>query len=42
MVSGGFLSWVRANDRETIDKLEAQSADLLNKNCKLFHADKRT
>jgi hypothetical protein len=29
MVKAGFLSWVRANDREIIDKLEAQSANLL-------------
>ncbi len=26
----GFLSWVRANDKEIIDKLELQSANLLN------------
>ncbi|HLG36597.1 MAG TPA: DUF47 family protein [Nitrososphaera sp.] len=29
MVKAGFLSWVRANDKEIIDKLEAQSANLV-------------
>lgn len=29
MVKAGFLSWVRANDKEIIDKLEAQSSNLL-------------
>lgn len=29
MVKAGFLSWVRANDKEIIDKLEMQSANLL-------------
>jgi predicted phosphate transport protein (TIGR00153 family) len=28
-VKAGFLSWVRANDKEIIDKLEMQSANLL-------------
>src|SRR6058998_613005 len=28
-MKAGFLSWVRANDREIIDKLEMQSANLL-------------
>jgi predicted phosphate transport protein (TIGR00153 family) len=28
-VKAGFLSWVRANDREIIDKLQMQSANLL-------------
>jgi predicted phosphate transport protein (TIGR00153 family) len=29
MVKVGFLSWVRSNDKEIIDKLEAQSANLV-------------
>jgi predicted phosphate transport protein (TIGR00153 family) len=29
MVKAGFLSWVRSNDKEIIDKLEAQSANLV-------------
>ncbi len=29
MGKAGFLSWVRSNDKEIIDKLEAQSANLL-------------
>src|SRR2546425_1105433 len=28
-MKAGFLSWVRANDKEIIDKLEMQSANLL-------------
>jgi len=28
-MKGGFLTWVRSNDKEIIDKLEAQSANLL-------------
>ncbi len=29
MVGGGFLSWIRSNDKEIIDALEQQGANVL-------------